>query len=177
MRGVNLGGSSKVPRTPDGPTWNQQGFFDHRHISFIGRPFPLEEADEHFSRLNKWGLTFLRFLVTWEAIEHAGPGLYDEAYLDYLYTVVQKAAEYDIHLFIDPIRMCGAVSLAEMAHPVGPLKPSAWISPSSKPRAQPSHTRSMATLIRAWFGPATTQNSPVLPCSRSSSPGMTSRPA
>jgi len=102
MRGVNLGGSSKVPRTPDGPTWNQQGFFDHRHISFIGRPFPLEEADEHFSRLNKWGLTFLRFLVTWEAIEHAGPGLYDEAYLDYLYTVVQKAAEYDIHLFIDP---------------------------------------------------------------------------
>jgi len=23
MRDVNLGGSSKVPRTPDGPTWNQ----------------------------------------------------------------------------------------------------------------------------------------------------------
>lgn len=107
---VMMGGSAviteswreQVPRTPDGSTWNRQGFFDHRHISFIGRPFSLEEADEHFSRLNKWGLTFLRFLVTWEAIEHAGPGLYDEAYLDYLYTVVQKAAEYDIHLFIDP---------------------------------------------------------------------------
>ena len=102
LRGVNLGGSSKVPYTPDGATWNPAGFFDHRNVSFVGRPFPLEEADEHFTRLKKWGLTVLRFLVTWEAIEHAGPGLYDEEYLDYLYAIVKKAADYDIHLFIDP---------------------------------------------------------------------------
>jgi hypothetical protein len=102
LRGVNLGGSSKVPRIPDGATWNRQGFFNHREVSFVGRPFPLEEADEHFSRLNKWGLTFLRFLVTWEAIEHAGPGIYDEAYLDYIHAVVQKAAEHDLQIFIDP---------------------------------------------------------------------------
>ena len=102
LRGVNLGGSTKVPHTPNGSTRNREGFFDHRNVSFVGKPFPLEEADEHFSRLKMWGLTFLRFLVTWEAIEHAGPGLYDEEYLDYVYTVVKKAAEYDIHLFIDP---------------------------------------------------------------------------
>ena len=39
----------------------------------MGRPFPLEEADEHFRRLKAWGLTFLRFLVTWEAVAHEGP--------------------------------------------------------------------------------------------------------
>ena len=102
LRGVNLGGSSKVPRMPNGATWNKGGFYDHRNVSFLGRPFPLEEADQHFARLKKWGLTFLRFIVTWEAIEHEGPGIYDRAYLDYLYQVVKKAGEFDLTLFIDP---------------------------------------------------------------------------
>lgn len=102
LRGVNLGGSSKVPVRPDGATWNKTGFYDHRQVSFVGRPFPLAEADEHFRRLRAWGINFLRFLVTWEAIEHAGPGLYDDEYLDYLYTVVKKAGEYGFDLFIDP---------------------------------------------------------------------------
>jgi hypothetical protein len=100
LRGVNLGGSTKVPVGM--PTCRREGFYDHHAVSFVGRPFPLEEADEHFSRLRAWGLTFLRFLVTWEAIEHAGPGIYDEAYLDYVYQVVRKASEYGIDLFIDP---------------------------------------------------------------------------
>ncbi|HNB53012.1 MAG TPA: hypothetical protein PK530_13775, partial [Anaerolineales bacterium] len=65
LRGVNLGGSSKVPTSPNGATWNKAGFYDHRNISFVGRPFPLAEADEHFSRLKAWGLNFLRFLITW----------------------------------------------------------------------------------------------------------------
>jgi len=102
LRGVNLGGSSKVPAEPNGATWNIDGFYDHRNVSFVGRPFPLAEADEHFSRLRAWGFTFLRFLVTWEAIEHTGPGIYDQDYLDYLYVVVKKAGEYDLNLFIDP---------------------------------------------------------------------------
>jgi hypothetical protein len=102
LRGVNLGGSSKVPRAPDGATHLREGFFDHRDISFVGRPFPLEEADEHLSRLKDWGLTFLRLLVTWEAVEHAGPGLYDEEYLDYLHSLVWRAAEHDLQVLIDP---------------------------------------------------------------------------
>ncbi len=102
LRGVNLGGSSKAPFKPDGATYRREGFFDHRDVSFIGRPFPLEQADEHFTRLREWGLTFLRFLITWEAIEHAGPGIYDEAYLDYVAHIVEKAGEYGITLFIDP---------------------------------------------------------------------------
>lgn len=102
LRGVNLGGSTKVPFTPNGATYLSEGFFETKNISFVNRPFPLAEADEHFSRLKAWGFNFLRFLITWEAIEHAGPGLYDEAYLDYLYAVVKKAADYGLSLFIDP---------------------------------------------------------------------------
>lgn len=101
LRGVNLAGSSKVPY-PRGATYLQEGFFDHRNVSFIGRPFPLEEAREHFQRLKTWGFTFLRFLITWEAIEHSGPGIYDEAYLEYIHEVLRIAAKYDIQVFIDP---------------------------------------------------------------------------
>ncbi|MEW6086067.1 MAG: cellulase family glycosylhydrolase [Chloroflexota bacterium] len=102
LRGVNLGGSSKVPYQPDGATYIRAGFFEHRNVSFVNRPFPLAEADEHFTRLKSWGFNFLRFLVTWEAIEHAGPGRYDLEYLDYLRAVVERAAEHGIRLFIDP---------------------------------------------------------------------------
>ncbi len=102
LRGINLGGSSKVPFKPDGATHIRDGFFEHRDVSFVGRPFPLEEADEHFTRLREWGFNFLRFLITWEAIEHAGPGIYDSAYLDYVYAVLQKAREYGFHVYIDP---------------------------------------------------------------------------
>ena len=35
-------------------------------------------------------------------MEHAGPGIYDEDYLDYLYQVVKKAGEYGFYVFIDP---------------------------------------------------------------------------
>ena len=102
LRGVNLGGSSKVPYRPDGSTYRREGFFDHRNVSFVGRPFPLEEADEHFSRLRRWGFTLLRFLVTWEAIEYAGPGEYDTEYLDYIEEVVRRAGEYGFSVFINP---------------------------------------------------------------------------
>lgn len=102
LRGVNLGGSSKVPYHPDGSTYRKEGFFDHRNLSFVGRPFPLVEAEEHFARLRRWGFTLLRFLVTWEAIEHAGPGEYDTEYLDYIAEVVRRAGEYGFSVFIDP---------------------------------------------------------------------------
>ncbi len=102
LRGVNLGGSSKVPRTPNGATHFPLDCQNHREVSFIGRPFDLNEADEHFSRLRHWGFNCLRLLTTWEAIEHAGPGMYDEDYLDYFRQVVQKAAAHNLYVFIDP---------------------------------------------------------------------------
>ena len=41
LRGINLAGSSKVPLKPNGATHMRNGFFAHRAVSFVGRPFPL----------------------------------------------------------------------------------------------------------------------------------------
>lgn len=100
LRGVNLGGDCKVPY-PDGHTNLPTDFSDHREVSFVGRPFPLGEAHEHFSRLKAWGFNCLRLLTTWEAVEHAGPGDYDEAYLDYYAELCRRAGDYDFYVFVD----------------------------------------------------------------------------
>lgn len=100
LRGVNLGGDCKVPY-PDGGTQFPSDFSNHREVNFIGRPFPLPEADEHLGRLAHWGFNCLRLLTTWEAVEHAGPGLYDEAYLDYFAEVCRLAGEHGHYVFVD----------------------------------------------------------------------------
>ena len=100
LRGVNLGGDCKLPY-PDGGTHIPTDFLDHRTVSFVGRPFPMEEADEHFSRLQNWGFNCLRLLTTWEAVEHAGPQEYDDAYLDYYAQLCAKAADYGLYVFVD----------------------------------------------------------------------------
>ena len=112
LHGVNLSGASKVPVQPPGHTHLPDSLNERRDVSFVGRPFPLEEADEHFGRLAHWGLDFLRLVVTWEALEHAGPGHYDNEFLDYLEALIENAHEHDIKLIIDPhqdvwSRFCG----------------------------------------------------------------------
>ncbi len=110
FRGINLGGSNKLPfgQKSHEPT----GLNRQEAISFVNRPFPLEEADEHFKRLKTWGFNLIRFVVTWEALEHAGPGIYDYAYIDYARKLLEKAASYGFHIYIDPhqdvwSRFCG----------------------------------------------------------------------
>jgi hypothetical protein len=104
LRGINLSGSTKVPFHPDGNTAIDQtlSFQEHEKVSFIGRPFPEEEAVSHYTRLRKWGFNFIRFLVTWEAVEHGGPGVYDEAYIDYVGRMVELAEKMGFYVFIDP---------------------------------------------------------------------------
>jgi len=102
LRGVNLGGSSKVPARPDGATWQGVDFDQWADVSFVGRPFCLDEADRHLERIAHWGFNTLRLLVTWEAIEHAGPGDYDEAYLDFVRSVTTRAREHGLLVFVDP---------------------------------------------------------------------------
>lgn len=100
LRGINLGGDCKVPY-PDGGTHLPTDFSNHRTVSFTGRPFPLEDADSHLERIARWGFNCLRLLVTWEAIEHAGPGNYDAGYLDYIAAIADRAAAHGFVLFVD----------------------------------------------------------------------------
>ncbi len=101
LRGVNLSGSSKVPLTPNGATHIKTDFTDF-DVSFVGRPFPLDQAQRHFERITHWGFNAIRFIITWEAIEHEGPKQYDMEYLEYLEEVLKIAAEHRLYSFIDP---------------------------------------------------------------------------
>ncbi|KAI0069139.1 glycoside hydrolase family 5 protein [Artomyces pyxidatus] len=96
LRGVNLSGSSKTPVNH----LHEEFPASHREVTFVGRPFPLEEAHEHLSRLRRWGLTFVRFLVTWEAVEHEGHGIYDTEYLEYLHSVLSLFPLYGLTAFV-----------------------------------------------------------------------------
>src|SRR5277367_764008 len=100
LRGVNLGGDCKVPY-PDGGTNFASDFADHREVSFIGRPLPIAEAEEHLSRLRAWGFNCLRLLTTWEAVEHRGPNDYDTEYLDYFAELCRLAGDYGFYVFVD----------------------------------------------------------------------------
>lgn len=95
LRGINL--PAKTPRAPD----IDEVYERHKEVSFVGRPFPKEEIEEHFSRLKRLGFTTLRLGVPWEALEHAGPGIYDQEYLDYLLFLVKKAEEFHLLILID----------------------------------------------------------------------------
>ncbi|KAI8973444.1 glycoside hydrolase superfamily [Mycotypha africana] len=102
FRGVNLSPNTKLPVGI--PSHKRESFWvDYdRHVTFVGRPFPLSDADEHLQRLVNLGFNLLRFIVTWEAIEHEGPGIYDEDYLDYVVQVLKKCEEYRLQVYIDP---------------------------------------------------------------------------
>jgi len=110
LRGANLGGSSKNPFGPPGGLsggplgWGlrPESLKNPAEASFVGRPFPLDEAESHFERLSRAGFTFLRFIITWEALEHNGPGQYDEAFLAYLRKILLIAGEKGISVFLDP---------------------------------------------------------------------------
>ncbi|KIY47560.1 glycoside hydrolase, partial [Fistulina hepatica ATCC 64428] len=108
LRGVNLSASSKAPVGM--PSWVHDGFWPDENptadddMSFLHRPFNLDDgsADIHLARLRGWGFNMLRFPITWEALEHAGPGQYDTQFMDYTIRVLAKCADYGFRVYIDP---------------------------------------------------------------------------
>ncbi|KAE9981981.1 hypothetical protein BLS_006733 [Venturia inaequalis] len=103
MHGINVAGHAKFPTVPDQPSHEREGFFDGDNVSFVGHPFSHEDAHLHFGRLSHWGYNTIRFVFTWEAIEHEGPGKYDEEWIDNVIRVLRLAKEeYNFYIFMDP---------------------------------------------------------------------------
>lgn len=96
LKGINVDSAMKLPTRP--AMMSHQGnaadcndiFFEGDTVSFVGRPFPLEDAEEHFRRIKSWGYNTVRYLLTWEALEHGGPGKYDEEFIDYTIEVLRR---------------------------------------------------------------------------------------
>ena len=98
FRGINIAGSSKIPFSHNCKTKANHC----SDVSFVGRPFPVEEARTHFERLQKWGFNFVRLIVTWEALEPKGPKQYDWEYISYLKSIIAIANDYGMSVLIDP---------------------------------------------------------------------------
>ncbi|KAK0625231.1 glycoside hydrolase family 5 protein [Bombardia bombarda] len=102
LRGINVAGDAKYPNLPDRPSHIALDFFDGDNVKFTGRPFPKEDAHLHFSRLKRFGYNTIRYVFTWEAIEAAGPGIYDEEWIQHTLDVLRIAKEYGFYIFMDP---------------------------------------------------------------------------
>lgn len=95
LKGINVDSAMKLPVRPAMPSHegdcsvSDNVFFDGDHVSFVGRPFPVEEAELHFNRIKLWGYNTIRYLVTWEALEHEGPGKYDDDFVQYTVDILR----------------------------------------------------------------------------------------
>ncbi len=88
LNGVNASGTAKVPVSVD-------------PVSYVGRPFKEEEADEWFAKLSRDGFNSIRYIATWDAVNHEAPGVYDTEYLDYLENMVQAANRHGIYVLVN----------------------------------------------------------------------------
>lgn len=102
LHGINIAGDTKFPAKPDVPSHVREGFFDGDDVSFVNRPFALNQAHVHFSRLRRMGYNTIRYIFTWEALEHAGPGKYDEEFIKHTIDTLRLAKEYGFYVFMDP---------------------------------------------------------------------------
>ena len=102
LHGINVAGDTKLPAHPETSSHVGERFFDGDTVSFVDRPFSVSEAHTHFSRLKRWGYNTIRYIFTWEALEHEGPGKYDNDFIDHTIQILRIAKEYGFYVFMDP---------------------------------------------------------------------------
>ncbi|XP_044717244.1 cellulase (glycosyl hydrolase family 5) [Hirsutella rhossiliensis] len=102
LRGINMAGDSKLPSEPNQPSHVVDDFFDGDSVTFHQRPFSKEDAPTHFARIKRYGFNTVRYIFTWEAIEAAGPGKYDETFIQHTIDILRIAKSYGLYVFMDP---------------------------------------------------------------------------
>lgn len=88
--GINVGGSSKVPAAIEGGI-----------PSYVGKPFALADARDHFARLRAAGFDSVRLVLIWEGVEPVARGQYDAEYLSYVHALVKAAGEQRLRVLLD----------------------------------------------------------------------------
>ncbi|KAF8004511.1 hypothetical protein HF325_001959 [Metschnikowia pulcherrima] len=119
LKGLNVDSAMKLPVEPFMPSYEGESgdagnvFFDGDKVSFVGRPFSLETAESHLERIKSLGYNTIRYLICWEALEHEGPGIYDEDFIDYTIEVLRIIYQVGgLYVFLEPhqdvwSRYCG----------------------------------------------------------------------
>lgn len=102
LRGINVSGDAKLPSEPEQPSHIGDNFFDGDNVTFHKRPFTKDDSHLHFSRLKRYGFNTIRYVFTWEAVEAAGPGKYDEEFIQHTIEILRIAKRYGFFVFMDP---------------------------------------------------------------------------
>ena len=102
LRGINVAGDAKLPSEPNQPSHVGDDFFDGDNVTFHQRPFSKDDAHIHFARIKRYGFNTIRYVFTWEAIEAAGPGKYDEEFIQHTIEILRIAKCYGFFVFMDP---------------------------------------------------------------------------
>lgn len=123
IRGINFAADAKYPSRPDQPSHIGSDFFDGDNVSFAERPFSLAEAPLHLERLKRWGYNTIRYIFTWEAIEHAGPGQYDEDWIQHTIGILRLIKDYGFYVFMDPHQDVVSAAMRLQSVRLGPANP------------------------------------------------------
>lgn len=103
LRGINFDAGSKMPvQVSSTYTPVDKKFWDGDNVSFVNRPFGLEEAPEHLERLKLYGFNTIRYIYTWEALEHKGPGIYDDDFISFTIEMLKMIDKYGFYVILDP---------------------------------------------------------------------------
>jgi hypothetical protein len=96
IHGVNVSGSNKFPVNEDPCTFKVEGT-----PNYVGKPFPLEKADEFFRQIKNLGFNTIRLLISIEGVMPNSPDEINYEYIDYIRKIVEKAWEHDIYVLLD----------------------------------------------------------------------------